>query len=124
VTPCFENGKAGIAKGLKSGIGFGSSEFYVLRASGIVLPEWIYMNVVTQSFRSSGVNSFTGTSGLRRVPRSFVESYSIPLPSMSVQNKIVTEMQSELKIIDGNKKLIDIYTKKIQDRIAKVWGEA
>ena len=34
VTPCFENGKAGIARHLKNGIGFGSSEFYVLRSSG------------------------------------------------------------------------------------------
>ena len=40
VTPCFENGKAGIAHGLINGIGFGSSEFYVLRCSQQVLPEW------------------------------------------------------------------------------------
>ena len=33
VTPCFENGKAGIARGLVNGVGFGSSEFYVLRCS-------------------------------------------------------------------------------------------
>ncbi|WP_277184010.1 restriction endonuclease subunit S, partial [Caballeronia sp. BR00000012568055] len=32
VTPCFENGKAGIARNLVHGIGFGSSEFYVIRA--------------------------------------------------------------------------------------------
>uniref|UniRef100_UPI0023EF9398 N-6 DNA methylase n=1 Tax=Metallibacterium scheffleri TaxID=993689 RepID=UPI0023EF9398 len=38
VTPCFENGKAGIARGLLNGIGFGSSEFYVLRSKGQVLP--------------------------------------------------------------------------------------
>ncbi|MDD5676568.1 MAG: N-6 DNA methylase [Kiritimatiellae bacterium] len=31
VTPCFENGKAGIARRLHNGIGFGSSEFYVIR---------------------------------------------------------------------------------------------
>lgn len=42
VTPCFENGKARIAKGLCNGIGFGSSEFYVLRCTENVLPEWIF----------------------------------------------------------------------------------
>ena len=31
VTPCFENGKAGIARGLVNGIAFGSSEFFVMR---------------------------------------------------------------------------------------------
>ena len=41
VTPCFENGKAGIAKRLHGGIGFGSSEFYVLRSHESTTPEWI-----------------------------------------------------------------------------------
>jgi len=42
VTPCFENGKAGIARCLLNSLGFGSSEFYVLRPTSSVLPEWIY----------------------------------------------------------------------------------
>ena len=62
VTPCFENGKAGIADNLASGIGFGSSEFYVLRCGERVLPEWIYINVITQKFRLQGIENFTGTS--------------------------------------------------------------
>lgn len=37
VTPCFENGKAGVAKNLRNGIGFGSSEYYILRCSEKVL---------------------------------------------------------------------------------------
>jgi type I restriction enzyme M protein len=48
VTPCFENGKAGIARDLVNGIGFGSSEFYVLRSNGQVLPEWLYFCVTHQ----------------------------------------------------------------------------
>ena len=47
VTPCFENGKAGIARRLRQyRIGFGSSEFYVLRHGPQVLPEWIYYCVM------------------------------------------------------------------------------
>ncbi len=123
VTPCFENGKAGIARGLTSGIGFGSSEFYVLRSSEKVLPEWIYINTVTNQFRSQGIENFTGTSGLRRVPKSFVESYRIPVPDIDTQSDIVKKIEGEIAIIDGNKRLIEIYTQKIQDRISKVWGE-
>ena len=123
VTPCFENGKAGIAKGLKNGIGFGSSEFYVLRSNDTVLPEWIYINVVTQSFRTNGVANFTGTSGLRRVPKSFIESYRIPVPSLDEQRHHIDKVMAEIVVIDGNKKLIEVYTQKIQDRISKVWGE-
>lgn len=50
VTPCFENGKAGVACGLTNGIGFGSSEYYVLRCNGNVLPEWIYFCVMHREF--------------------------------------------------------------------------
>ena len=55
VTPCFENGKAGIARGLLNGIGFGSSEFYVLRPDELALPEWIYFCVTHSQFRESGI---------------------------------------------------------------------
>jgi len=123
VTPCFENGKAGIARGLTSGIGFGSSEFYVLRSSEKVLPEWIYINTVTNQFRSQGIENFTGTSGLRRVPKSFVESYRIPVPDIDTQSEMIKKITGEIAIIDGNKRLIEIYTQKIQDRISKVWGK-
>jgi type I restriction enzyme M protein len=123
VTPCFENGKAGIARGLVSGIGFGSSEFYVLRSSEKVLPEWIYINTVTNQFRSQGIENFTGTSGLRRVPKSFVESYRIPVPDIDTQSQMIKKITGEIAIIDGNTRLIEIYTQKIQDRINKVWGE-
>src|SRR3990172_4344256 len=37
ITPCMENGKAAIARHLKSGLGFGSTEFHVLRPSAAVL---------------------------------------------------------------------------------------
>ena len=80
VTPCFENGKAGIARNLTKGIGFGSSEFYVLRSSGQVLPEWIYFCVMHPIFRAAAVAQMTGTGGLQRVPRDYVENFQIPLP--------------------------------------------
>ena len=123
VTPCFENGKAGIPYNLKNGLGFGSSEFFVLRSSDKVLPKWIYVNVTTNHFRKAGVLSFTGTSGLRRLPRSFVESYKIPVPSIDSQLNEIKRVEAEIEIIEGNQELINIYTQKIQDRISKVWGK-
>lgn len=47
----------------------------------------------------------------------------IPLPPIEVQQEIVDELEGYQKIIDGNKKFIDLYTQKIQDRISRVWGE-
>ncbi|NNN05067.1 MAG: N-6 DNA methylase [Elusimicrobia bacterium] len=109
VTPCFENGKAGIARGLTNGIGFGSSEFYVLRSGGRVLPEWIYFCVSHPLFRTAAVAQMTGTGGLQRVPRDYVENFRIPLPPLAVQKEIVAEIEGYQKVINGARAVIDNY---------------
>jgi type I restriction enzyme S subunit len=88
VTPCFENGKSGIATGLKNGIGFGSSEFYVLRAKNEVLPDFIYYVVSASDFLRKGAEKMSGAVGLKRVVKDFVKGYPILLPSIEVQRKI------------------------------------
>ncbi len=113
VTPCFENGKSGIAKNLKNGIGFGSSEFYVLRSSERVLPEWIYFCVTHPLFRQSGINNMTGTGGLQRVPRKFIEDYEIPLPPLEVQREIVAEIEGYQRVIDGARSVVESYRPQI-----------
>lgn len=109
VTPCFENGKAGIARNLVNGIGFGSSEFYVLRSSESVLPEWLYFCITHPIFRKFAFSQMTGTGGLQRVPRSYVDDFKIPLPPLDVQKEIVAEIEGYQKIIDGARAVIDNY---------------
>ena len=109
VTPCFENGKAGIARGLLNGIGFGSSEFYVLRSNGQVMPEWVYFCVMHPLFREAAVAQMTGTGGLQRVPRDYVENFQIPLPPLEVQKEIVAEIEGYQKVINGARAVLDHY---------------
>ncbi len=123
VTPCFENGKAGIARGLLNGIGFGSSEFYVLRSNGRVLPEWVYFCVMHPLFRDTAIAQMTGTGGLQRVPRGYVENFQIPLPPLEVQKEIVAEIESHQKEIERFKAEIADQETNIQKAIARVWGE-
>ena len=123
VTPCFENGKAGIARGLRNGIGFGSSEFYVLRPTDALLSEWIFMCAATPEFRALAIPQMTGTGGLQRVPRSVVESYQIPLPPLAMQQAIVTEIEAEQALVAANRELITRFDQKIQATLARIWGE-
>ena len=58
-----------------------------------------------------------------KVNQSALNSIKVPNPSMDIQKEIVQKIEEERKVIEGNKKLIEIYTQKIQDRINKVWGE-
>lgn len=89
ITPCMENGKAAIATGLVGGLGFGSTEFHVLRAKETVLPEWLFYFVRQPSFRREAKRNFTGTAGQQRVPTTFLSSVAIPVPPLTEQRRIV-----------------------------------
>ena len=123
VTPCFENGKAGIATGLKNSIGFGSSEFHVLRSGGEVLPEWVYLSMMEPKFRELAIRNMTGTGGLQRVPKRFVEEYEIAVPSLEVQHDILAEFDNERAMVEGNRQLIERMEGKVRDVVGRVWGE-
>ena len=123
VTPCFENGKSGIARSLKNGIGFGSSEYFVYRPKKIILSEWIYYFISSLNFIESGKNHMTGTGGLQRLTKDYATRYKIPFPPLKIQQQIVTQIEIEQKAISSNKELITIFENKIKDKIAEVWGE-
>lgn len=89
ITPCMENGKAAIARDLENNIGFGSTEFHVLRAGPEVLPEWLFYFVRQPSFRAEAKRNFTGTAGQQRVPTAFMQSANISVPVLNEQRRIV-----------------------------------
>ena len=89
ITPCFENGKLGIAANLTNGIGFGSSEYIVFRPDQSVDKEWLYYFLSRESFRSEGIERMSGAVGHKRVAKEFIESYLIPVPPLSEQQRIV-----------------------------------
>ncbi len=100
VTPCMENGKIAIVNNLQNGIGFGSSEFHVIRASTKVKAKFIFYYLVQERFRHEAANEMTGAVGLRRVPKQFIENYFIPLPPLKEQQLIVDELESKLTVCD------------------------
>jgi type I restriction enzyme, S subunit len=89
ITPCFENGKIGIADKLTNGIGFGSSEYIVFRPSPLIDKEWLYYFLSRQSFREEGAARMSGAVGHKRVSKEFIESYPIPVPPLPEQHRIV-----------------------------------
>lgn len=91
ITPCMENGKGAVAKGLKNGIGFGSTEFHVLRPiNDTSNPYWIYTLTSFKSFRKDAEANMTGSAGQRRTPVSFLDEYEVALPPIHLQNQFAT----------------------------------
>ena len=88
ITPCMENGKGAVAKGLSEGIGFGSTEFHVLRPiKGKSNPYWLYVITSMDLFRIAAKKTMTGTGGQLRVPISFLDNYPISLAPIELQNQ-------------------------------------
>jgi type I restriction enzyme, S subunit len=88
ITPCMENGKCSIAKNLKNNIGFGSTEFHVLRTSHLVIPEWIFYYLRQEKIRQKAERNMTGSAGQKRVPTRFLADLRIPLPPLEEQKRI------------------------------------
>lgn len=104
ITPCFENGKGALMKGLKNGIGFGTTEFHVLRISDLkkVNPIWLFYLTRSKKFRLYGELQMTGSAGQKRISKSFIENYKINLPPIELQNKFAEYV---IKIEEEKKKL-------------------
>jgi len=89
ITPCFENGKLGIAKNLKNGIGFGSSEYIVFRTNEYLFPEYLYYFLLRPQFKEEGAKRMKGAVGHKRVSKEFIENCGIPIPPLPDQKRIV-----------------------------------
>ena len=100
VTPCMENGKMAIARKLVNGVGFGSTEFHVLRPRAGVDARYIYYFVSSQTFRKQASGHMTGAVGLRRVPSAYLEEQMILLPGIEQQREIVAEIEKQFSRLD------------------------
>lgn len=91
ITPCFENGKGALVANLLGGVGFGSTEFHVIRAKKqLVVPAFLYLHTRSEMFRRLGERNMVGSAGQKRVPAGFLREYPIALPPLAEQQKIAT----------------------------------
>ncbi|HEX7490885.1 MAG TPA: restriction endonuclease subunit S [Candidatus Limnocylindrales bacterium] len=85
ITPCLENGKASFVDFLTEGeVGWGSTEFLVLRPRSPVPPEFAYCLARSEPFREYAIQSMSGTSGRQRVSTEAVCRYPLVQPPDSV----------------------------------------
>ena len=88
ITPCMENGKSAIATNLLNGVGYGSTEFHVIRAGARIAPRWVFYYLRQQHTRKQAEQRMTGSAGQKRVPTLFLEELLIPLPPLPEQQRI------------------------------------
>ncbi len=94
ITPCFENGKVAIAEGCKNGIGFGTTEFHVVRPiKGISNNIWLKYLLKSDSLRHLASSNMSGTAGQKRVQLPFFEKIKIGLPPIDLQEQFAIFVQ-------------------------------
>lgn len=99
VTPCFENGNIAIMQGLSAGVGFGSSELFVIRPQSINT-EFIFYYLQNDIFKQYACATMTGTGGLKRVSPTFVQNYSVFIPCNEEQLEIVRYLNEKCSGIE------------------------
>jgi type I restriction enzyme S subunit len=80
ITPCMENGKGALVSGLINGIGFGSTEFHVLRPKISEDNDFVFHLTKNPHFRREAKRFMRGSAGQQRVPSEFLSNFEIHIP--------------------------------------------
>lgn len=101
ITPCMENGKLALVPELQDGIGFGSTEFHVVRARAGVAPRWLAYFLSQAEFRKFARRNMTGTAGQLRVATQWLSATGLPLAPAAEQTRIVDKLEELLSDLDA-----------------------
>lgn len=111
ITPCLENGKICKVKGLKNGVGFGSTEFFVFRGKeNISNNDFVFYLSRWDELRSYAENRFEGTSGRQRVPKNCFENLFLnlpPLPEQSAIAEVLSNLDDKIDLLNRQNKTLE-----------------
>jgi len=135
ITPCVENGKMAVVPAVKNALGFGSTEFHVLRPNCGISAEYIYYFVSSQRFRYDAEHNMTGAVGQRRVPMQYLANHQIALPPTDEQVRIVakleklfSELEKGIKSLKAAREQISVYRQAVlkhafEGKLTEYWRE-
>lgn len=119
ITPCLENGK--IAKYESDTAGFGSTEFFILRAKKKkTTADYVYYLSNTHYVRRLAVNSMTGASGRQRADAKFIGNIKWDFPEIGIQSKVADILSAYDNLIENNNKRIKLL-EQMAENLYKEW---
>lgn len=122
ITPCFENGKATRTASLANPIGFGSTEFHVLRAGEEVDPSYLFHLIWNSKFRDVAAMNMTGSAGQKRVPADFLRRLEIPLPPLDDQRRIAAILDKADALRRKRKRALELLDGLTQSVFLEMFG--
>jgi type I restriction enzyme S subunit len=107
ITPCMENGKSAVVRGLAGGIGCGSTEFHVMRPAEGISPDYLRYFVSRSVFRQEAKRNMQGAVGQQRVPVDFIREADLPLAPAAEQERIVSKIEELFSRIDEGERALE-----------------
>lgn len=108
ITPCYENGKGAIVRDLINGVGFGSTEFYVLRCDKqYILPEFLFYLLRSDDFMALGKCHMKGAAGQKRLDKLFLQNFGITYPSLFQQEEFSKKVEQINQNLEVQRKDLD-----------------
>jgi type I restriction enzyme, S subunit len=101
ITPCFQNGKSGVFRGLPNDIGAGTTELHVFRPiKNTAVPDYVWLYLKTPRFLLDGECQMTGSAGQKRVSKGYFAGNPFPLPPLAEQKRIVDKVDELMALCD------------------------
>lgn len=120
ISPCLQNGKTAFVNFLNENeVGFGSTEFIVLRAKNKISPYWVYCLAKDEKFREHAISSMIGSTGRERVHSKYLEIFKIPKIDYSIMKKF----DEEVKYIFIKVKNLSILSQKLEELKSLLLGK-
>jgi type I restriction enzyme S subunit len=123
ITPCFENGKATLTASLQNEVGFGSTEFHVLRPQAALDPSYLFHLIWNPALREVGATNMTGSAGQKRVPADFLKRLEIPLPPLSEQRRIAAILEKADALRRKRRQAIELLDGLTQSIFLEMFGD-
>jgi type I restriction enzyme S subunit len=109
----LSHSKIAIARNLNNGLGFGSTEFYVIRPKDGIIPEFIYYFIRQECFRNFAARHMTSTVGQLRVLRRILEEVYFPLAPIEEQKRILNKIHELFSLANQIEKPVEEAKKRV-----------
>ncbi len=100
ITPCMENGKLALVPKLVNHIGYGSTEFHVLRTGDAAIAAWIARYLSQMEFRRAARQDMSGSAGQLRIQTQWLAAVTVPIAPLAEQQRIMQRVDEALSEID------------------------
>lgn len=83
----------------------------------------VFLKYTLENYVKSNINDISNGVAYNALTITQLKQILIPIPPLNIQQQIVDAIEEERKIVEANKRLIEIYEGKIKAKIDEIWGE-